>query len=61
MESPSVTKKVTASSHAACVCLHRGLESLLCEVEKGKQVVPWRPEDVRDARTTGYLREKAIE
>ena len=41
------------------VSLHRGQERPLHESVKVKPGLPWRPQDVRDARALGYLLKKA--
>jgi hypothetical protein len=42
------------------VSLNGGLERPLCEAVKVKSRLPWRPQDVRDARAVGYLQRKAV-
>ena len=41
------------------VSLNEGLERSLCEAVKVKPGLPWRPQDVGDARVMGYLPRKA--
>jgi hypothetical protein len=39
---------------------HLGLERTLCKAMKVKPEVPWRQQDVGDARAVGYLPQKTI-
>jgi hypothetical protein len=43
----------------AGVSLHGGPERSLCEAVKVKPGLPWRAQELRDARALGYLLRKA--
>ena len=51
---------VTKARHVSGVSLNGGLvERPLCEAVKLKPGLPWRTQDVRDARVVGYLPRRA--
>ena len=56
---PPKPRKAAEARLVSGVSLNGGPERPLCETVKVKAVLPWRPQDVGDARTVGYLPRKA--
>ena len=58
MGSPPVTKKSCWDQACVRVSLHGGPERLLCEAVVVKPGLPWRSQDVGDARAVGFMLRK---
>ncbi|MGE9641895.1 hypothetical protein ACQP3J_33175, partial [Escherichia coli] len=56
---PLWLKKAAEAMYVLGVSLHGGPERPLCEAVKVKSGLPWRPQDVGDARVIGYLLRRA--
>lgn len=56
---PPWLRKVAGVRHRSGVSLHGGPERPACETVSVKLGWPWRPQDARDARATGYLLKNA--
>jgi hypothetical protein len=56
---PLQLRKSNDAGNVSGVSLHGDLERPLCEAVKVKPGLPWRPQNVRDARATGSLPKRA--
>lgn len=52
---PLLLRKASAGRHVSEVSLNGGLKRAFCKAVKLKAVLPWRPQDVRDAIAMGNL------